>query len=71
MASQSLRVYRLRPILGGTIKRAAGPSWSKNSMPPRPKLSFGPSVIYMQIFMVLSQSAQISCLSTTLSVLNS
>ena len=66
----NLRVWRLRPILGGGgIKRAAGPPRSENSMPPGLKLNFGPSGMYMQIFMLLSQSAQISCLFTTLEAL--
>ena len=68
MASQSLRVWRLRPILRGTLKRLQGPPRPETSMPPRLKLNFGLSGMYMQIFMLLSQSAQISCLSTTLSL---
>ena len=66
MAFQSLRVWQLRPILGGATKRVPEPSRSETSMPPRPKINFGLSGMYMQIFMPLSQSAQISCLSTTL-----
>ena len=66
MASQSLRVWRLRSILGRTIKRAAEAPRSENSMPPRLKLNFGISGMYMQIFMLLLQGAQISFLSTTL-----
>ena len=49
MASQSLKVWRVHPILDGTIKRAPGLSRSETLMPPRLKLSFGPSGIYMQI----------------------
>ena len=56
------------PNLRGNHKKATGPPRSENSMPPRLKLNFGLSGMYMQILMLLSQSAQISCLSTTLQV---
>ena len=48
-------------------KGCRGPSpRSENSMPRRLKLNFGIIEMYMQILMLLSQNAQVSCLSTTL-----
>ena len=53
--------------LRGDHKKGRRPSpRSENSMPTRLKLNFDPSGMYMQTFMVLSQSAQISYLSTTI-----
>ena len=58
MAFQSLRVWRLCPILGETIKRAAGPPRSENSMPPRLKINFIPYANTPESLVPLSKIAQ-------------
>ena len=58
MASQSLRIWRLCLILGGTIKRAAEPSRSENSMPPRLKIDFIPYANTPESLVFLSKLAQ-------------
>ena len=56
MAFQSLRVWRLYPILGGTIKRAAGPPpRSENLMPPRLKINFIPYANTPESLVLLSK----------------
>ena len=40
MVSQSLRVWQLCPILGGTIKGSQGLPRSENLMSPRLKINF-------------------------------
>ena len=58
MPSQSLRVWRLCPILGGTIKRAAGLPKSENSMPPPLKINFIPYDNTPESLVLLSKIAQ-------------
>ena len=58
MASQSLCVWRLCPILGGIIKRAAGLPRSENSMPPRLKINFIPYANTPESLVLLSKIAQ-------------
>ena len=57
--------------LRGDHKKAPVPPKSENSMPSRLKLNFGLSGMFMPIFMLLSQSARISCLSAALCGLES
>ena len=58
MASQSLWVWRLCPILGWTIKRAAGPPRPENLMPPRLKINFIPYANTPESLVLLSKIAQ-------------
>ena len=58
MASQSLWVWRSCPILGGTIKRAAGPPRSGNLMPPRLKINFISYASTPESLVLLSKIAQ-------------
>ena len=46
------------PILGGTIKRAAGPPRSENSMLPRLKINFIPYANTPESLVILSKIEQ-------------
>ena len=58
MASQSLRVWQLRPILGVTIEKAPRAPRSENSMSPRMKINFIPYANTPKSLVLLSKFAQ-------------
>ena len=66
MASQSLMVWRLCPILGETIKRAAGLPQVRKFDASTSKTKLWSKWNVHENFDVLSQSAQIFCQFTTL-----